>query len=292
MCMGPLRESDVVCVGVQELVKLDISGFLLNFREDRGEQLERRCRELLTETHVVMEHITMVGLDLAVYVRKRLVEGVTHIDKFEVKTGAGGAAGNKGGVGVRFQVYGNEFTIVNVHLDAGELKHQERAQALETVLGSVRDGNVVIMGDFNFRLSLVNGDCQGVLRELAAGRQEELLGNYDEGKTSYRLEKFRKIFLEGKINFPPTYKFVNGSNNYILDRTPAWCDRVFYKAQYGAVCNLYEALEAANTSDHKPVVALLAVEVRGWPTQVEHPRPEVEGPQERDWVVVRHNYLD
>jgi len=37
-------------------------------------------------------------------------------------------------------------------------------------------------------------------------------------------------FREGRIRFDPTYKYKPGSTTYSKTHTPAWCDRVLYKA--------------------------------------------------------------
>jgi hypothetical protein len=40
-------------------------------------------------------------------------------------------------------------------------------------------------------------------------------------------------FEEGKINFPPTYKFKVGGQEYDAEkvRTPSWCDRILWRGE-------------------------------------------------------------
>jgi phosphatidylinositol-bisphosphatase len=92
-------------------------------------------------------------------------------------------------------------------------------------------------------------------------------------------------FQEGRIRFPPTFKFVPGSSEYSSSRVPSWTDRVLWKvaASQGSartrlrrvthpLAGADSAHEATNasvsvhqcyyysvpgvlSSDHKPVVA-------------------------------------
>ena len=72
-------------------------------------------------------------------------------------------------------------------------------------------------------------------------------------------------WMEGVLEFAPTYKYALSSGKYIGDehkggrRTPAWCDRVL---SYGKGLRLlsYRRSELA-LSDHRPVTATYAAEV-------------------------------
>jgi hypothetical protein len=69
-------------------------------------------------------------------------------------------------------------------------------------------------------------------------------------------------FSEGPLNFPPTYKFDTGTDIYDTSekrRTPAWCDRVLFRADNIKQFNYKYA--PLLTSDHKPVSAVFQVYV-------------------------------
>lgn len=76
-------------------------------------------------------------------------------------------------------------------------------------------------------------------------------------------------FEEGRIAFPPTYKFQAGTMQYEKRpekklRAPAWCDRILWKAKIPEhiVQKSYTAIMALDLSDHKPVQATFEVQVR------------------------------
>lgn len=50
-----------------------------------------------------------------------------------VKTGLGGAAGNKGGVAIRFVMHHNSFVFVCTHLSAGQSHMQARNQEFHEI---------------------------------------------------------------------------------------------------------------------------------------------------------------
>lgn len=80
-------------------------------------------------------------------------------------------------------------------------------------------------------------------------------------------EKNNKIFeqeyqiLEGKINFPPTYKFFAGTSIYYLcnQRLPGYPDRIFYITKKNGPVRVrlmdYKSCFDIEISDHKPVYA-------------------------------------
>ncbi|MQM19336.1 hypothetical protein Taro_052338, partial [Colocasia esculenta] len=72
---------------------------------------------------------------------------------------------------------------------------------------------------------------------------------------------------EGRIYFPPTYKYSTNSDRYSGDdmhrkgkrRTPAWCDRILW---YGRGLNqLSYVCGESRFSDHRPVYSLFVAEV-------------------------------
>ncbi|PWZ17438.1 Type I inositol polyphosphate 5-phosphatase 8 [Zea mays] len=85
-------------------------------------------------------------------------------------------------------------------------------------------------------------------------------------------QKAGRVFAgweEGRIGFPPTYKFVAGSDAYAMTslvddgslsrerkkRTPAWCDRILWRGE-GVEQRWYARGESC-FSDHRPVAASL-----------------------------------
>ncbi|KAI8462959.1 MAG: hypothetical protein J3K34DRAFT_372915, partial [Monoraphidium minutum] len=75
---------------------------------------------------------------------------------------------------------------------------------------------------------------------------EVLLAN-DQLRLAQRRGAVFQGYHEGRLHFPPTFKFVPGGSQYSQQRVPSWTDRVT-QLYYDSVRNVV-------TSDHKPVVA-------------------------------------
>ena len=74
-------------------------------------------------------------------------------------------------------------------------------------------------------------------------------------------------YLEGFIDFSPTYKYQPGTDTYDCRaekklRAPAWCDRVLWKenSKIDSVRQLNYRRSELNISDHKPVSALFNID--------------------------------
>lgn len=74
-------------------------------------------------------------------------------------------------------------------------------------------------------------------------------------------------FSEGELNFDPTYKYDDHSNNYDTSqkkRIPAWCDRILYEKSQkcrGLIELLHYGRKESYFSDHRPVFALYKLSV-------------------------------
>ncbi len=104
------------------------------------------------------------------------------------------------------------------------------------------------MGDLNYRIDLNRGEvlhhiADDNLMELQALdqlHQQRLSGNVLRG------------FSEGRIAFPPTYKFDKNSDVYDTSkkaRTPSWTDRVLFKSKYPLTLKLNRSAAAAAAAD-------------------------------------------
>jgi phosphatidylinositol-bisphosphatase len=78
-------------------------------------------------------------------------------------------------------------------------------------------------------------------------------------------------FEEGKVVFPPTYKFQPGTDRYERRpdkklRAPAWCDRILWKSnmhvQQASKLLAYQSIAKLNISDHRPVHAWFETTIR------------------------------
>ena len=66
---------------------------------------------------------------------------------------------------------------------------------------------------------------------------------------------------EAEITFPPTYKYVKGTNFYNLEkRVPSWTDRILY-SNVDQITPIYYDRININFSDHKPIVGLYEINI-------------------------------
>ncbi|KAF6771822.1 hypothetical protein AHF37_09297, partial [Paragonimus kellicotti] len=74
-------------------------------------------------------------------------------------------------------------------------------------------------------------------------------------------------FHEGRITFPPTYKFDLNSDTYDSSekrRTPSYTDRILFMSQKkgNVVCLHYDMIPAIRTSDHRPVYGFYSLKLK------------------------------
>ncbi|XP_055534757.1 inositol polyphosphate 5-phosphatase OCRL [Wyeomyia smithii] len=214
--------------------------------------------------------VRLVGMMLTVAVKKSLRDQIS--DCLTAAVGTGTLKwGNKGGVGVSFQLNEALLCFVNSHLaahtqevDRRNEDHDEiikRMSFEKTFRGRSIDEHhhIFWIGDLNYRL---NGEItQEFVNEKDCDYNQ--LYPYDQ----LYLEKLRKRifreYKEGKILFGPTYKYNPGTDVWDSSeksRCPAWCDRILWK---GARIELlkYDSVMQLRRSDHKPVYAVFKVNV-------------------------------
>jgi hypothetical protein len=130
---------------------------------------------------------------------------------------------------------------------------------LDQITGMNQYDLVIFSGDLNYR---INMDKEEVKKLIEEKNYEALL----EKDQLYCSIKNKEIdlddFYEGKINFMPTYKFLDGTNDYdYAERVPGWTDRILYRVKnlnHIILCK-YSSISDVKTSDHKPVFAIFKV---------------------------------
>lgn len=130
--------------------------------------------------------------------------------------------------------------------------------------GIVSHDLVFWMGDLNYRI-VGEIPTEEVLRRTDDNDIAFLL-EHDQLNQERRSGKVFQGFEEGRITFPPTYKYQPGTNVYERRpdkklRAPAWCDRILWKQSRHIRQERYFRAELT-LSDHKPVAALFRVNVR------------------------------
>ncbi|KAI3639961.1 hypothetical protein MIR68_002002 [Amoeboaphelidium protococcarum] len=263
---------DMLVVGFQEIVELSPQQIMAT---DVSKRLV--WEELLIKTlnsvypnqkYVLLKSDQLVGAALSVFVKSCHLQNIRNVHGAVKKTGMAGLAGNKGGIGIRMDFYDTSLCFVCAHLAAGHSNYADRNADYKTINDGMvfKQGSKILdneavfwLGDFNYRIDSANDEVRGRINK---GDHLSLLA-LDQLGIQMRLGGAFQGFQEGKITFPPTYRFDVGTNDYDTSekaRIPAWTDRVLFKGQ-GVKLLSYGRAELTS-SDHKPVKAMMQVELK------------------------------
>ncbi|XP_016503011.2 type IV inositol polyphosphate 5-phosphatase 7-like [Nicotiana tabacum] len=227
----------------------------------------------------------MVGIFLTVWMRSDLREHVGNMKISCVGRGLMGYLRNKGSISISMQLHQTSFCFVCSHLTSGQKKGdelrrnsdvmeilkktrflqvsgagEEKSPSPETILEHDR---VIWLGDLNYRIALSYHSAKALV-EMQNWRA--LLGN-DQLRIEQRRGRVFVGWKEGKIYFPPTYKYSRNSDKYAGEdiqpkekrRTPAWCDRILWHGR--GFQQLSYVRGESRFSDHRAIFSIFWVEV-------------------------------
>ncbi|XP_022344336.2 inositol polyphosphate 5-phosphatase K-like isoform X1 [Crassostrea virginica] len=264
---------DIYGIGLQEVVTGDYDAY-------KNSWTSLFTSILVPKGFCLLKAVKLQGLLLVVYIKKEDLLCATHIESEISRAGMGGWWGNKGGVSIRFDLNGVNLIIVNSHLAAHMHNSAERIEDFFTILDTqkFRDKDVdhlldhdyiFWMGDLNFRIDdLTREEVEKYIKQKnfdTLMKRDQLIKCREEGLIFCDFE-------EGKLDFPPTYKFDKGTDNYDSSpkrRVPAWCDRILWQVHEDAFEKItiaadllqYKSIPCYVQSDHKPVIATFKVKV-------------------------------
>ncbi|VDP01990.1 unnamed protein product [Soboliphyme baturini] len=268
--------NDIYAIGLEEIVDLNATNIVSASSANQKMWIDA-YRRILCEgkcKYILLESVQLVGVCLFVFIRPRLAPFVRDLATDMVKTGFGGAVGNKGGVAIRFLLHCTPLCFVCSHFAAGQMQVQERNSDFAEISRKLQFPMVVFwLGDFNYRIDL---PCETV-KDAAKAANWELLRSADQLNVQRSSGNVFNDFEEGLISFAPTYKYDTYSDDYDTSekcRIPAWTDRVLWwerifsdrpkpdPCQQKACKLLLYARAELKTSDHRPVGAIFDLEVR------------------------------
>ncbi|XP_015271026.1 PREDICTED: synaptojanin-1 [Gekko japonicus] len=288
---------DIFAIGFEEMVELN-AGNIVSASTTNQKLWAAELQKTISRDYkyVLLASEQLVGVCLFVFIRPQHAPFIRDVAVDTVKTGMGGATGNKGAVAIRMLFHTSSLCFVCSHFAAGQSQVKERnedfieiCRKLSFPMGRLLFSHDYVFwcGDFNYRIDLPNEEVKELIRQqnwdaLLAG--DQLINQKNSGQV------FRG-FLEGKIAFAPTYKYDLFSDDYDTSekcRTPAWTDRVLWKRRKWPFDRSAEDMDLLNssfhdeskllytwspgtllyygraelkTSDHRPVVSLVDIDI-------------------------------
>ncbi|KAJ3674744.1 hypothetical protein LUZ60_005360 [Juncus effusus] len=251
-----------------------VSGCRNDWSECDGRQNSRYC---------MVASKQMVGIFLMIWVRSEIRPFVKNLKVSCVGRGLMGYLGNKGSISISMSLHDTSFCFVCTHLTSGQKDGDElrRNSDVNEILRKTRfprvngvndekspqtildHDQVIWLGDLNYRIGLSYRSVKALV-EMHNWKQ---LLEKDQLRVEQRGGRVFEGWREGRIYFPPTYKYSNNSDRYAGDdlhpkekrRTPAWCDRILW---YGrGLSQLCYVRGESRFSDHRPVYSVFTAEV-------------------------------
>ncbi|CDK24908.1 unnamed protein product [Kuraishia capsulata CBS 1993] len=145
----------------------------------------------------------------------------------------------------------------NVENAVQALTLDDDASMISYASGEQQDGILFISGDLNYRVGLSPEIAQHLVKNK---NYQQLL----ENDSLLREKSEEKVFIgmcEGPIEFMPTYKYVDTTDDYDYLRTPSFTDRVLFSEHETLKQTHYSNVPELKSSDHRPVISDFQVRV-------------------------------
>lgn len=187
--------ADIYAIGFQEIVDLNASNIVAASTDNAkackantanrcvifnlikivsgAEELQRVLSKDDSEPYALLTSQQLVGVCLYVFVRPQLAKSIRDVATDCVKTGLGGATGNKGAAAIRFVLNGTSFCFVAAHFAAGQSQVAERnadyseiTRKIAFPMGRSLKGHDYVFwcGDFNYRVDMDKDEMKEFIR--------------------------------------------------------------------------------------------------------------------------------
>lgn len=272
---------DIFAIGFEEIVDLNASNIMAASTDNAKGWAEELQKVLSRDTeYVLVTYQQLVGVCLYLFIRPVHAPYLRDVAVDCVKTGLGGATGNKGAAAIRCVLYSTSFCFVCAHFAAGQSQVNERnadyaeiTRKITFPMGRTLNTHDYVFwcGDFNYRVDMDKDE----MKEMIKRNEFDQILQYDQLKVQQEQGNVFKNFLEGPINFAPTYKYDLFSDDYDTSekcRQPAWTDRVLWKRRkqvpdidsptdWNPGRLIHYGRVELKQSDHRPIIAVVDVDI-------------------------------
>ena len=265
------KPPEIIVFSLQEVVELkamsvtqELFGSSSNFKD-----WEKFLGEVMKSTNqdfVLTSKENSFSMMTLTFIHRRILPKVAPLGVKKVAPGLKGMLGMKGSLVTKLEFDEFNIKVSSSHLPAGS-QSDGRAELIQGLYKEFCHGETdifILTGDLNLRTHCENRQIyESIVKDGKVDRDgkwyEQLMG-FDEvhmGK-----QPLLKEFIEGEINFPPTYKISKKGNEalYKMNRDISWTDRVFTwvngKTQVKVHYLTYAALDLP-MSDHRAVYAVI-----------------------------------
>lgn len=271
---------DIFAIGFEEIVDLNASN-IVRASTENSREWQNEIQKTISREHkyIPLATVQLVGVCLNLFIRPSLAPFIRDVAIDSVKTGLGGATGNKGAVAIRFLFHATSFCFICAHFAAGQSQVNERNNDFHEIMKKISFQSKTVgshdyifwVGDFNYRIDLHRDE----VKELVRNHNWIALQAADQLSVQMKAGNVFRGFEEGQTNFAPTYKYDNFSDDYDTSekcRSPAWTDRVLWRKRkfltktgvddpyYVPVKQILYSRVELRTSDHRPVIALFELD--------------------------------
>ncbi|KAI8826726.1 Endonuclease/exonuclease/phosphatase [Fimicolochytrium jonesii] len=223
LAIGPQKDCHLIAIGTQECEeRLEIAG--IRQPKERLKWIKAMRRYIREEDYALAVTKTLVGLHLAIFVKRAYIDQIQAIQTSELKVYMNGA---KGAVGASFRFLGRSVAFVNAHLMAHEgrpaydRRNADWNKINETLLSgdqnlekgqplslAQRFDYIFWMGDLNYRADFGPGAtawARALLSEEPADIRPFLI--HDELRKAQTSGIIFPGYSEAEITFKPTFKY-------------------------------------------------------------------------------------
>ncbi|VDK72940.1 unnamed protein product [Litomosoides sigmodontis] len=270
----PTARADLICLCFQELPSINAS---------YHQETVKTLAKAVADTHLIFCWVRKWSQMAIVFIREPLVAYASSPEwKFISCSPIVKPVRTKGAIAVFFRIFQASIIFVTCHMTHGPVLNRigDFSKICDSLQFSAFKKNgtmpssgakqadfVFWLGDLNFRLrSRERLDALDTRNEKQKNLTEFV---FDQLLTDDELTLERckgnvfKGFNEAYINFPPTHKFILGTNDYVNNRIPSYTDRILYYAKESSRIKpgKYNCLWEENASDHKPVYGFFTIRV-------------------------------